>query len=58
MSEVSVPDDLDVVADVLKVAGEYGLAAEVVLFALKALKQDPSLSLINAMYIGEAEWIK
>lgn len=58
MPDVPVSDELNLVADVLKVAGEYGLAAEVVLFALKALKKDPELTIISAICMGEAEWIK
>jgi hypothetical protein len=51
-------DELLVVADLLDEAKTYGLEAEVVYFALKYLKQDPTLSIIQAITYGYDEWVK
>lgn len=39
-------------------AEEYGLLAEVVSFALLAIKDDPTISITHAIDIGIDEWIK
>lgn len=49
---------LDSVAETLKFASEYGLECEVILFALLAMKDNPLLSIDEALIIGESEWIK
>lgn len=43
---------------VLKESINYGLEVEVVVFALKAIKENPSLSIEEAINIGYEEWIK
>jgi len=50
--------EMSLVADCLKEAGEYGLEAEIVTWALKAMKQDPSLSISQAIEYGFYEWVK
>ena len=42
----------------LKEAINDGLEVEVVVFALKAMKENPSLSIEEAINIGYEEWIK
>jgi len=46
-------------ADILlEAADEYGLTAEVVVFALKTMKENPALSIEEALLAGYSEWIK
>ena len=37
---------------------EAGLEVEVVVFALKAMKENPSLTIEEAILIGYDEWVK
>ena len=46
------------ISEYLEVSREYNLEAEVVYFALNAMKKDRSLSIEEAMEIGFNEWIK
>lgn len=46
------------VATRLHLAEQYGLVAEVVVWALKAMKEDPTLMYDEAIMIGYNEWIK
>jgi len=50
--------ELDVISSYLAEASEYGLLTEVVFFALKAMKADPSLTEAQAVLIGYEEWVK
>lgn len=50
--------EMDVVSSYLVEASEYGLLTEVVFFALKAMKEDPSLTEAQAILIGYEEWVK
>ena len=50
--------DLQVVDAALKSAAEHGLEAEVVMFALMAMKRDPSLTIQEVILIGHDEWVK
>lgn len=50
--------DMDVISSYLEEANEYGLLSEVVFFALKAMKDDPTLSEAEAISIGYTEWVK
>jgi len=43
---------------VLKEANEWGMETEVVVWALKHLKDDPSLTIEEALICGLGEWIK
>jgi hypothetical protein len=54
----NVIDDLHAVGDALTVATEYGLATEVITWALYAMKKDPTLTVIGAIQEGLEEWIK
>lgn len=49
---------MDLMADLIKESFDYGLESEVVFFALKAMKNDPSLDPHQAFSIGYSEWIK
>ena len=50
--------ELSYVDHLLKLAEYHNLEAEVVVFALKAMKSDPLLSVEEAMALGYEEWIK
>lgn len=58
MSQNDLIDELWVVSDCLEDAQKYGLEAEVVTFALKYMKQDPTLSISAAITYGYDEWLK
>jgi len=51
-------DELLIVADFLDDAKKYGLEAEVVTFALKYMKENPSLTISQAITYGYDEWVK
>ncbi len=42
----------------LQHAADYGLSAEVVTFALRSMKEDSSLSVVEAMSHGFNDWVK
>ena len=48
--------ELDYVAECLRDAGAYGLTAEVVTWALKAMKAHPEFTIQEAMERGMEEW--
>ena len=50
--------ELSYVDHLLKLAEGYNLEAEVVVFALKVMKENPSLTIEQAMDIGYEEWVK
>ena len=54
----STTEDLDLVGSALRYSRTWGLEAEVVTWALCAMKQDPSLSIEEAIKIGFMEWVK
>lgn len=47
-----------VVADYIEEAGKYGLIAEVVYFALRYMKNNPEVSIEDAISYGFYEWVK
>lgn len=49
---------LKIVDRVIKNASGYGLEAEVVAFALKCMKENPQLSIVEAIIEGYEEWVK
>jgi hypothetical protein len=51
-------DQMQSVHDFLKSAKEWGLETEVVCWALQAMKNDPRLTLSQAMADGYYEWVK
>jgi hypothetical protein len=50
--------ELSYVDHLLKLAEVHNLEAEVVVFALKVMKENPSLTIEQAMALGYEEWIK
>ena len=51
-------EDINTVSLCLKGAMEHNLETEVVLFALKAMKEDKSLTIAQAISEGFNEWVK
>jgi hypothetical protein len=54
--EINQLNPLTVVDNVLKEASEWNLTAEVVLFALKIIKDNPDIDETKAMLISRDEW--
>ena len=50
--------NMETINNALNGAAEYGLEVEVVYWALKAIKENPSLSIEEAIEIGFLEWVK
>jgi predicted CoA-binding protein len=50
--------ELDIVSVFIRDADKYGLVPEVVLFALKYMKQHPESNIEDAMSYGFDEWVK
>ena len=53
-----INDELNIVNFYIQDAEKYFLVTEVVLFALKYMKQNPQSSIEDAMNYGYCEWIK
>lgn len=51
-------NEIDIVAESLELAREHGLEAEVVTWALRTIKEDPSLEIEHAIKIALGEWVK
>jgi hypothetical protein len=51
-------EDIDIVSTFINEADEFGLTAEMVTYALHALKNDPTLSIVAALERGFYEWVK
>lgn len=51
-------NEFNTIGDVLDQAIEYGLEVEVIYWALKYMKEDPSISPAEAMTLGVLEWVK
>jgi hypothetical protein len=50
--------ELQIAQNALDHASGFGLEAEVFVFALLAMKNNPSLSIVEAIKEGYEEWIK
>ena len=50
--------EMSLIRSFLKDARDYGLETEVVMWAIKSMKEDPSISISQAMARGFYEWIK
>ena len=48
----------DVIDSQLDLAIEYGMEVEVIYFALKYMKENPSVTPAEAFVMGVTEWIK
>lgn len=55
---MKIIEAMDAVKNGLEIASEYNLEVEVVVFAMKALKENNKLTISEAMSIGIDEWIK
>lgn len=51
-------EDLKIVDQYLKEASEYGLQVELVTYALKYMKENPSLTIAEALNFAFLDWIK
>lgn len=51
-------EEVKVAKNAIKNASEYGLEAEVIVYALKHMKENPNLSIIEAIMAGYEEWVK
>ena len=58
MTPTIFDDQLQAVCSTLDYAQIFGLECEVILFALLAMKDNSSLSIEDALYIGQTDWIK
>ena len=58
MKNIDILEELNVAESAIRQAFDDGLAAEVLVFAIKAMKENPNLSITEAIYIGYDEWIK
>ena len=58
MYNEQVLQDLKDIRYILDYAAEWSLDTEVVWSALKAMKEDPSLTIKEAINVGANEWIK
>lgn len=51
-------NEWEVIQQALKDASEFDLQVEVVWYALKAMKENPLLTIEEAIFIGLKEWVK
>jgi len=51
-------NEWEAIHEALKGASEFDLQTEVVMYALKAMKENPLLTIEEAINIGFNEWIK
>jgi hypothetical protein len=59
MKKVKITEeDLQIIQYYLKEANEYGLAVEVVAWALKSMKENSQISVSTAIALGASEWVK
>lgn len=56
MNEVA--EEIQAISNLLDTAIEYGLEAEVIYYALAAMKRNPEMKPIEAFAIGVTEWVK
>lgn len=49
---------IDLMGDLIKDSFDSGLESEVIFFALKSMKNDPSLDPYQALSMGYMEWVK
>jgi hypothetical protein len=58
INQSDIISELNYVCNALKLAEEHHLSGEVVTFALQAMKDNSSLSIMDAICLGFDEWIK
>lgn len=49
---------MDIVEHVLREAEDFGLTVHVVTWAIKHMKENPSLDISDAIVLGLEEWVK
>lgn len=55
---IYVIEEMSYIDSLLDEAAEYGLITEVVTFGLMAMKNNPTLTIAEAIQIGYDEWVK
>lgn len=50
--------EFETIQNVLKSASKYNMEVEVVWYALKYMKENPLLTIEEAIYLGHDEWMK
>lgn len=55
---MNLEEEFKVTKNAIKNASEYGLEVEVIVYALKFMKEDPNLSIVEAVIAGYEEWIR
>ena len=55
---IHISDEMVILGTILQTAKEHGLEVEVIAWAMLALKENPKLSISEAILIGFAEWVK
>ena len=58
MEEENVNLQMDAISDAIEIASPFQLEIEVILWSMKALKENPELTIKEAIDIGLDEWIK
>lgn len=51
-------DEMQAIGDMLDTALEYGMEVEVIYWALKYIKDNPSATPAQAFALGVTEWVK
>ena len=51
-------EEFEAVKNAIKGASEYGLEVEVIVFALKYMKENPRLTVKEAISLGYEDWVK
>jgi len=57
-NQPNIQEEMQAISDGLDHALEFGLEVEVIYFALKAMKEDPTLTPAQAFFSGVVEWVK
>lgn len=56
--QFTAAEEMEVIGKGLDTALQFGLEVEVIYQALLAMKKDPTISPVEAMVFGIAEWVK
>lgn len=57
-NKLTTVEEMELIGKGLDTALEFGLEVEVIYQALLAMKKDPTISPVEAMVLGVAEWVK
>lgn len=58
MEQLDIKKQMEVIDTMLDAAIEHQLEVEVIYFALKSMKENPTLSPAEAFVLGVTEWVK